>query len=739
MNAVLLDPAPGFPGADDVEADDLLIRARADVTSDGSFGERWVVVDRTDVRVFDGGARPAVQQVPIAELVGCRSEACVGGGAMVLERADEAPLRIRYSQSEAAKFAEVVRGIEQLREGKAFHINGHIQRNRCSTCRRLLPERDGICPACIRKTATLARLAVRLWPHKLRTVTVALASLFVTAAALAPPLVTAMIVDDVLVPADPAPMEERLGLLALLVAGLVGIRVASWAAEWVHGWNATWLGARVTADIRAELYHRLELLSLSFYDKHPAGSLIARATRDVQMLQGFLIDGVPYLVTNLLTLVGILALMLGMSLHLSLYVLLPVPLILLWGAFYWSRLRILFTRLMQSWGRLTDRTVETLTGIRVVKAFAQEAREIGSFNVANGGIRAAGIRVTLHQGIFFATMALITALGMMLVWGVGGQQVLDNAITLGTLVAFYSYMWMFLGPIQWLGQMNDSMSRAFASAERIFEIIDAPPEGAIEGAVPKRPSLAGHVRLGNVTFGYDKSKPVLKGVELELKPGEMVGIVGRSGVGKTTIVNLIARFYDPDQGSVEIDGVDARELDPGHLRSHIGMVLQEPLLFSGTIADNIGYGKPGATLAEIMDAARAANAHNFIMAKPDGYETPVGEKGTGLSGGERQRISIARAILRDPRILIFDEATASVDVETERHIQVALERLMQGRTTIAIAHRLSTLRGASRIVVMEEGRIAEQGSHAELMAQRGTFHELVTMQQATSEIIAVAD
>ena len=562
MNARLLESPPAF--LDAAEAEEVLIRAKADVAGDGSFGERWVVVDRAEVRVFDGTGPEAVQRVPIAELVRCRSESSVGGGAVVLERAGEAPLRVCHSQSQAAKFSEVVRGIEQLREGKAFHINGHVERNRCSTCRRLLPERDGICPACIRKTATLARLAVRLWPYRLRTVVVAVASLFVTAAALAPPLVTAMIVDDVLVPADRVPpIEERLGLLALLVAGLVGIRVVSWAGEWIHGWNATWLGARVTADIRAELYHRLEMLSLPFYDKHPIGSLIARATRDVQMLQGFLIDGVPYLVTNLLTLVGILALMLGMSLHLSLYVLLPVPLILLWGAFYWSRLRMLFTRLMQSWSRLTDRTVETLTGIRVVKSFAQEAREIASFNVANAGIRAAGIRVKLHQGIFFATMALITALGMMLVWGVGGQQVLNGAITLGTLVAFYSYMWMFLGPIQWLGEMNDQMSRAFASAERIFEVIDAPPEGAAEGAVAKRPALAGHVRLRDVTFGYDKSKPVLKGVDLELRRGEMVGIVGRSGVGKTTIVNLIARFYDPDRGSVEIDGGGCARDGPG--------------------------------------------------------------------------------------------------------------------------------------------------------------------------------
>ena len=737
MQARLLEPAPGF--LDNAPAGDLLIRACADVAANGQFGERWVTVDASEIRVFDRDQPTPAARVPIQELKASRVEAHVGSGVLVLERFGKSPLRIPFSQSEGAKFAEVVRGIEQLRQGDPFHINGHVDERRCRSCRRLLPEPDGLCPACIRTSATLARLAVRLWPHKLRTVTVALASLFVTAAELAPPLVTALVVDEVLVPAEPAPpLAERLELLALLVGALVGIRVISWGAEWVHGWNATWLGARVTADIRAELYHRLEALSLPFYDKHPVGTLIARATRDVQMLQGFLIDGVPFLVTNLLMVVGILALMLAMSWSLGLYVLLPVPLVILWGVFYWSRLRTLFTRWMQAWGKLTERTVESLTGIRVVKAFAQERREIASFNAVNGSISAAAIHTRLHQGIFFATMALITGLGSLIVWGVGGQQVLGGTITLGTLVAFYTYLYMFLGPIQWFGQMGDMMSRAFASAERIFEIIDTKPEAA-ESDATIRPSLVGHVRFRDVTFGYDKSKPVLKGIDLDLAPGEMVGIVGRSGVGKTTIVNLIARFYDPDQGTVEIDGIDARDWDLHQLRSGIGMVLQEAMLFSGTIADNIGYGKPGASLAEIMDAARAANAHDFIMAKPDAYETAVGEKGTGLSGGERQRISIARAILRDPRILIFDEATASVDVETEKHIQAALARLMRGRTTIAIAHRLSTLRDASRIVVIEDGRIAEEGSHAELLAQRGTFHELLEMQRAASEIIAVAE
>ena len=283
------------------------------------------------------------------------------------------------------------------------------------------------------------------------------------------------------------------------------------------------------------------------------------------------------------------------------------------------------------------------------------------------------------------------------------------------------------------------MTRAFAGAERVFEVIDAAPESYDDAAAVRLPQMAGRITFRDVTFGYDRSKPVLKGVDLDVGAGEMIGLVGRSGAGKTSMVHLICRFYDADRGAIEIDGIDIRRIHLHDLRRQIGIVLQEPVLFSGTVADNIGYGKPGARFDEIVAAARLANAHDFIVAKPDGYETQVGEQGNRLSGGERQRVAIARALLHDPRILILDEATSSVDVETETQIQQALQRAVAGRTTVAIAHRLSTLRDAERLVVLDEGRIVESGTHAQLLARKGVFHDLVEMQQEAAQIIAIAD
>ena len=561
------------------------------------------------------------------------------------------------------------------------------------------------------------------------------------AAELLPPLVTKYMVDNVLVPVDSsaAPLEDRIRLLGMLVLSLVGIRLLSWGGEWVHGWIIAWLGAQVTADIRGELYQRLEMLSLPFYDKRKVGTLISRATRDVSMLQDFLIDGLPYLIVNGLMVIGILSFLLWLSWSLSLYILLPVPILIVWGIIFWRRMRGFFNQWSRVWANLTDRTVETLTGIRVVKAFAQEERERAAFAIPNRRLRNVAQTTAVNRGVFFATITFLTGIGMLIVWLIGGEQVLENRITLGTLLAFYSYMWLFYGPLEWFGQVNDEMTRAFAGAERIFEVIDTDPESYEDPDAVRSPRMAGGIEFEEVTFGYDKSKPVLHDIDLDLKPGEMIGVVGKSGVGKTTTVNLIARFYDADHGAIEIDGVNIERIHLGDLRSQIGIVLQEPMLFSGTIAENIGYGKPGAPLSEIMDAARASNAHNFIMSKADGYDTRVGEKGVGLSVGECQRVSIARAILHNPRILILDEATSSVDVQTEKQMQQALGYMTAGRSTIAIAHRLSTLRNADRLIVLDEGRIVERGTHAELMAKRGTFYDLVQLQQAMAEIIAIKE
>jgi ATP-binding cassette subfamily B protein len=325
------------------------------------------------------------------------------------------------------------------------------------------------------------------------------------------------------------------------------------------------------------------------------------------------------------------------------------------------------------------------------------------------------------------------------VWYYGGLEVIDGELTLGTLMAFYSYMMLLYGPFEWFGMVNSWMTRAFAGAERIFEIIDTPPEDYENPNAVPMPKMGGHVKFSEVTFGYDKSKPVLHEISLDVKRGEMIGLVGKSGVGKTTTVNLICRFYDVDRGSIEIDGVDVRNIRLEDLRSQIGIVLQEPFLFSGTIIDNISYGKPGATFEEIMHAAKAAHAHDFIVSKPDGYDTIIGERGESLSGGERQRVSIARAILHDPVILILDEATSSVDVQTEKRIKEAISHLIKGRTTFAIAHRLSTLRNADRLLVMDAGRVIEMGTHQELLDNKGAFYNLVQLQEEISQIIAIKE
>jgi ATP-binding cassette subfamily B protein len=718
----------------------MLICASTDLGADGRFGRQWVVVTRHHVVVWSEPSGDVVS-VPVEQIVESRTEPLVGGGRLEIERRGKPTLLLNYTDSQAAKFSEIARGLEQLCNGEAFLINPELDRLRCEKCRRLLPEKNSICPACIRKSETLRRIAGYLLPYKARAVTLALASAAMAATELVPPLVIKYLVDDVLVPTEStaAPLDERVSLLGFLVLVLIGIRILSWCAEWVHGWTMAWLGAQVTADIRQQLYHRLEMLSLQFYDKRKVGTLISRATRDVGMLQDFLIDGLPYLIINGLMVFGILGFLLWMSWSLSIYIMLPVPILIVWGFVFWRRMRGYFNKWSQVWANLTDRTVETLTGIRVVKAFAQERREMASFAKPNRRLRQVAQTTAVNRGIFFATITFLTGIGMLIVWLLGGQQVLSDQITLGTLLAFYSYMWLFYGPLEWFGQVNDEMTRAFAGAERIFEVIDSDPESYRDPKAMRLPKMQGRIRFQNVTFGYDKSKPVLHGIDLDLKPGEMIGLVGKSGVGKTTAVNLIARFYDVDHGSIEIDGVDSRRIDLHDLRAQIGIVLQEPMLFSGTIADNIGYGKPGASIEEIMAAARAANAHNFIVNKIDGYQTPVGERGSGLSVGECQRVSIARAILHDPRVLILDEATSSVDVQTEKQMQEALGHLTAGRTTVAIAHRLSTLREADRLIVLDDGRIVEQGTHAELMAKRGTFYDLVQLQQATAEIIAIKE
>jgi ATP-binding cassette, subfamily B, bacterial len=727
-----LDPIPEKVGD---KPEELLFELVADLSPDLQFGERRVEVTNQRVRISSGGngSTSELENILLKEIKEARTEPLVGGGRLEVTVDGRVVPLVEYTAARAAEFSEIARGIDQLAKGEPLSIKKEQERTRCSKCNRLLPEKNGLCPACLSRGKVMLRLAGYLKPYRGAAIAMVLMTLLGTLVQLAPPYITGQIIDQVLTP------RGNKTLLYWLVGGLAAVRLIAAASEMVHGQITAFLAGRITADIRAQLYQRLERLSLSFYDKKQVGAIMSRMTQDADRIWGFLVDGLPYVVTNTLMIIGILSFTLWMNWKLALMVFSPAPLVILVGALFWKRMSQAFHKVGQKWGKFSSLLNESISGIRVVKAFAQEDRELDRFKQRSDALAEAGIRADSFWYMLFGWMSFLTGLGAIIAWLVGGLEVVAGRMTLGNLVAFYGYLWLFFGPLQWFSQVNNWMSRAFAGAERVFEVIDTPTEVyEAPNSVPM-PNIRGDIEFRDVRFGYDKSNPVLKNVSLTVKEGEMIGLVGKSGVGKTTLINLICRFYEADAGQILIDGVDIREISLKDLRQQIGIVLQEPFLFNGTIAENIAYGKPGATLEEIMAAARAANAHNFILGKPDGYDTQVGERGSKLSGGEKQRVSIARAILHDPRILILDEATSSVDVETEKQLQEAIQRLVAGRTTFAIAHRLSTLRNATRLIVLDEGKIAEEGSHQELLDKKGIFYKLVEVQSEASRIIAVTE
>ncbi|MEE2658388.1 MAG: ABC transporter ATP-binding protein [Candidatus Latescibacterota bacterium] len=711
----------------------VLIQVATDMTEEAVYDERWLVVTDRQLIILDEPDNGSLSQVvPLNQLRTARVEPLVGGGRLEVECKHGEPVQLYFSATLTPKFSEVAESLKQLIDGDDPEIPTQVEKSRCDRCGRILPEKDGPCPACVKKLNTLRRLLAYMMRYRGRVVLLISILVIEVLVDLLPPLITQHIIDDVLTP------QANYGQLVWLVLALLCINIFAWCAWVSRRWVGTWVGFRALEHMRADLYRALQLLPLRIYDRRRIGAMISRMSNDSDLVETYLIFDIPYIINNSLMVVGILGLLFYKNWEITLWVLLPVPPILFFSALIWRRMEAYWQRWSAQWSRLSSHLNESIRGIRIIKAFAQERREGERFDRRNAGLRDVSVSAERAWVVYWMITNFFMSFGVFFVWYFGGRKVLGEELKLGELVAFITYIWMLYQPLKWFGDFYGFMMRAYTGAERIFEIIDARPEPFDHDEARSMPQLQGAVTLKRMFFGYDPGKPVLKDNSLDVKPGEMIGLVGKSGAGKSTLIQLICRFYDVTRGSLEIDGVDIRNIKLEDLRRQVGLVAQQSFLFSGSIADNIAYGKPGASFDEILRASRAANAHEFIITKSDGYDMDVGEQGNKLSGGERQRVAIARAILHDPRILILDEATSSLDTPTEKKIQEAIARLVEGRTTFAIAHRLSTLRSADRLVVLDGGSIVEVGTHEELMRQQRFFYKLVKTQQETTALLGGA-
>ena len=656
-------------------------------------------------------------------------------GVATLELADAETLLARWRFTLAENLA-AQRLLDAFERQSVSHLTGEApppaEESVCPVCNTPLEPDQEDCPVCSKvihtppSTWTLFRLWRFARPYRWRLLAAFLLMLAGTAATLVPPYLTMPLMDNILIPyQNGKPIDW--GLADLYLAGLFGAAALAWVLGWIKTYILALVSERIGRDLRTATFDHLLNLSLEYFGGKRTGDLMARIGTETDRINVFLSLHLLDFATDVLMIAMTAAILMSINHWLALATLLPLPVIAWLIHVVRDRLRTGFEKVDRVWAEVTNVLADVIPGIRVVKAFAQEQREAERFREANRRNLAINDRLNKTWSLFSPTVTLLTEIGLLVVWAYGIWLVARDRITVGVLTAFLAYIGRFYTRLDSMSRIVSVTQKAAAGAKRIFDILDhvsSVPEPVNPVHLEK---VSGRIELRDLGFRYG-NRAVLRGVDLAIEPGEMIGLVGHSGSGKSTLVNLICRFYDVTEGAIRVDGADIRQVPVAEFRRHIGLVLQEPFLFFGTIAENIAYGRPEASRAEIVAAARAAHAHEFILRLPLGYDSLVGERGQGLSGGERQRISIARALLIDPRILILDEATSSVDTETEKEIQRALDNLVRGRTTIAIAHRLSTLRRADRLVVMDKGRVVEVGQHEDLMARQGHYYRLYQAQ-----------
>lgn len=691
----------------------------------------YAAVTRRRILIFGKDALLTETNLSAIEDVKC--EPLVDNGILTVLEKGGWRILCRFSMRHVSRFAYIARGAKVFLSGETHLVESTEHEKLCPKCGRALPGTRE-CPHCDGKGDTFRKFLRLCKPYSVRLFCISLFMLAGAGLSLLGPEVQKRFIDGVLAPKTGG-VAEVLGFIAavLLIAALnIGFSV-------LRNWWCTSLGARISMDLRTKLYQKVQALSLTFLHGRKPGDIMNRIVGDTGEIRQFMQDTFGNMLSTLITMLGALVFMFSANWKLALLSLIFLPIVMLLSVLWRKKIHRMFRNQRHKSDKLNSSLQDVLSGMRVVKSFGKEKEEAGKFN----DLAAAFARVQRRNEVFWASfyplLTFLMGMGIYFVTYFGGLDVLrGSGLTIGGLTQFVAYAGILYGPLSWMTMLPRRLMRMITGLERVYDILDEQPD-IVDKENARDVEIKGDVEFKDVTFGYKSYEPVLEGISFSVKKGEMIGLVGPSGAGKSTLINLLMRLYDVDDGSIDIDGTDIRDITLHSLHSQIGVVLQETFLFSGTVLNNIRFARPEATLEEVIRAAKMANAHDFICKMPDGYNTYVGEKGHNLSGGERQRVAIARAILGDPKLLILDEATSSLDTESEYQIQQALDRLTEGRTTFAIAHRLSTLRNADRLLVVDRHGLAESGTHNELLEKKGIYYGLVTAQLEMHKVPGVEE